>query len=255
MNDVGELRATAAGPADMQSAAETAAPHGSPSQIPGHGPEAVSEAVAQVNFAHEDAMSSRPAATCSSSLAADTTAPGTPEQPSLQTAGTGSEVKREYTKGAQIDACPPRGCLEALSLVPHWSRLGSYSRWSHAAGRDPPIINTEAPETARVGEKADWPETNAKVFRKQVASFEIPSQLVKPGIEMLKVSAKSARRVKPRMLWLEIGGETPDDGELGLELGVGIVGGQDVRLCWEKGGAGIGERKSFNAMQNSLLTP
>lgn len=57
---------------------------------------------------------------------------------------------------------------------------------------------------------------------------------------MLKVSAKSARRVKPRKVWLELGGATPDDGELGLEVGVGLVGGQDVRLCWEKNGLGIG---------------
>lgn len=47
--------------------------------------------------------------------------------------------------------------------------------------------------------------------------------------------------MKPRKLWLEVGGETPEDGELGLELGVGMVGGQDVRLCWEKNGLGIGE--------------
>lgn len=58
---------------------------------------------------------------------------------------------------------------------------------------------------------------------------------------MLKVSRKSARRVKPRKMWLEVGSETPEDGELGLEVGVGMVGGQDVRLCWEKNGLGIGE--------------
>lgn len=58
---------------------------------------------------------------------------------------------------------------------------------------------------------------------------------------MLKVSIKSARRVKPRKMWLEVGSETPEDGELGLEVGVGMVGGQDVRLCWEKNGLGIGK--------------
>jgi phosphatidylinositol phospholipase C delta len=57
---------------------------------------------------------------------------------------------------------------------------------------------------------------------------------------MLKVSAKSARRVKPRKVWLELGNETPEDGEIGLEVGVGVVGGQDVKLCWEKNGKGLG---------------
>lgn len=59
-------------------------------------------------------------------------------------------------------------------------------------------------------------------------------------MEMLKVSAKSARRVKPRRVWLELASETPEDGEMGLEVGIGVVGGQDVRLCWEKNGAGLG---------------
>ena len=58
---------------------------------------------------------------------------------------------------------------------------------------------------------------------------------------MLKVSAKSARRVKPRKVWLELGSETPEDGEIGLEVGVGVVGGQDVKLCWEKNGRGLGK--------------
>ncbi|GAA5947791.1 hypothetical protein JCM10213_002114 [Rhodosporidiobolus nylandii] len=77
-------------------------------------------------------------------------------------------------------------------------------------------------------------------------AFEIPHELVKPGMEMLKVSAKSARRVKPRRVWLELGNETPDDGEVGLEVGVGLVGGQDVRLCWEKNGGGLGFARSSN---------
>lgn len=59
-------------------------------------------------------------------------------------------------------------------------------------------------------------------------------------MEMLKVSAKSARRVKPRRVWLELASETPEDGELGLEVGIGVVGGQDVRLCWEKNGGALG---------------
>jgi phosphatidylinositol phospholipase C delta len=59
-------------------------------------------------------------------------------------------------------------------------------------------------------------------------------------MEMLKVSAKSARRVKPRRVWLELASENPEDGELGLEVGIGVVGGQDVRLCWEKNGGALG---------------
>lgn len=104
-----------------------------------------------------------------------------------------------------------------------------------------PIINTEAPSPVLQDTASIESKLARTSIRKQNAPFEIPSQLVKPGIEMLKVSAKSARRVKPRKLWLEIGGDTPDDGEVGLEIGVGVVGGQDVRLCWDKGGAGIGE--------------
>ncbi|GAA5938629.1 phosphatidylinositol phospholipase C [Sporobolomyces koalae] len=76
--------------------------------------------------------------------------------------------------------------------------------------------------------------------------FTIPPKLVKPGIEMLKVSVKSARRVKPRRVWLELGHDTPEDGEIGLEVGVGVVGGQDVKLCWEKNGRGLGFTRSDN---------
>ncbi|GAA5900925.1 hypothetical protein JCM6882_005980 [Rhodosporidiobolus microsporus] len=86
------------------------------------------------------------------------------------------------------------------------------------------------------------PTSSRSSFR---GAFTIPQQLVKPGMEMLKVSAKSARRVKPRRAWLELASETPDDGELGLEVGIGVVGGQDVRLCWEKGG-GLGFARSAN---------
>ena len=78
-------------------------------------------------------------------------------------------------------------------------------------------------------------------FTRAPPPFTIPQTLVRPGVEMLKVSAKSARRVKPRKFWLELGNETPEDGEIGLEVGVGVVGGQDVKLCWEKNGRGLGE--------------
>ncbi|GAA5905003.1 hypothetical protein JCM8208_007657 [Rhodotorula glutinis] len=81
---------------------------------------------------------------------------------------------------------------------------------------------------------------------RQSGTFTIPVELVKPGMEMLKVSAKSARRVKPRRVWLELASETPDDGEMGLEVGIGVVGGQDVRLCWEKNGPGLGFSRSPN---------
>lgn len=104
----------------------------------------------------------------------------------------------------------------------------------------PPIINSEAPAAVPGTYAAAFVPTELPPPKAPRKPFEIPSQLVKPGVEMLKVSAKSARRVKPRKLWLEVGSETPDDGELGLEVGVGVVGGQDVRLCWEKGGIGIG---------------
>ncbi|KAK4046979.1 hypothetical protein OIO90_006371 [Microbotryomycetes sp. JL221] len=108
---------------------------------------------------------------------------------------------------------------------------------------DEPFVDNDSapiatPEDA--SDKASAPQNRA---RRTSFTFVIPPRLVKPGIEMLKVSAKSARRAKPRKMWLEIGGDWPDDGELGLEVGVGLVGGQDVRLCWEKGGLGIGGKK------------
>ncbi|GAA6059835.1 hypothetical protein JCM10212_003747 [Sporobolomyces blumeae] len=88
--------------------------------------------------------------------------------------------------------------------------------------------------------------SRAPSYSRAPAPFEIPPSLVKPGVEMLKVSAKSARRVKPRRVWLELGNETPEDGEIGLEVGVGVVGGQDVKLCWEKNGRGLGFTRSDN---------
>ena len=121
-----------------------------------------------------------------------------------------------------------------------------------SAAHDLPIINTEAPSPDPCITASNSARDIPKAPRKQAAAFEIPAQLVKPGVEMLKVSAKSARRVKPRKLWLEVGGETPDDGELGLEVGVGVVGGQDVRLCWEKGGTGIGANPELGYARTRL---
>lgn len=53
----------------------------------------------------------------------------------------------------------------------------------------------------------------------------IPPSLLKPGTEMLKVSAKSTRRVQTKKIW--------------LELGSGFGSG-DIRLCWDKNGRGVG---------------
>ncbi|SCZ95335.1 BZ3500_MvSof-1268-A1-R1_Chr11-2g03440 [Microbotryum saponariae] len=76
-------------------------------------------------------------------------------------------------------------------------------------------------------------------IRRHSSAFVIPDQLARPGMEMLKVSAKSARRAKPRNMWLDVGAAGSEDGEMGLEIGIGLVGGQDVRLCWEKNGFGL----------------
>lgn len=56
----------------------------------------------------------------------------------------------------------------------------------------------------------------------------IPLALQKPGIEMLKVSVKSSRRVKSRKAWLEMGtrGSSYDT--------------EDIRVCWEKNSRGVG---------------
>ncbi|GAA5905492.1 phosphatidylinositol phospholipase C [Sporobolomyces salmoneus] len=99
--------------------------------------------------------------------------------------------------------------------------------------------------SSRPSTASSSPRSNSFTSRAP-APFTIPSQLGKPGVEMLKVSAKSGRRVKPRKVWLELGHETPEDGEIGLEVGVGVVGGQDVKLCWEKNGRGLGFTRSEN---------
>ncbi|KDE02325.1 hypothetical protein MVLG_07108 [Microbotryum lychnidis-dioicae p1A1 Lamole] len=80
-------------------------------------------------------------------------------------------------------------------------------------------------------------------IRRHSSAFVIPAQLARPGMEMLKVSAKSARRAKPRNMWLDVGAAGSEDGEMGLEIGIGLVGGQDVRLCWEKNGFGLGSKR------------
>lgn len=57
---------------------------------------------------------------------------------------------------------------------------------------------------------------------------------------MLKVSAKSARRVKPRRVWLETVNDQDGETDVGLEANFGGVSNQEVKLCWEKNGAGLG---------------
>ncbi|GAA5862371.1 hypothetical protein JCM3774_002495 [Rhodotorula dairenensis] len=80
-------------------------------------------------------------------------------------------------------------------------------------------------------------------------AFRLPAQLIKPGIELLKVSSKSARRVKPRRVWLETIHDIKDrdsGADLGVELDLGGVSKQEVKLCWEKNGAGLGFGRSAN---------
>lgn len=63
------------------------------------------------------------------------------------------------------------------------------------------------------------------------------SALARPGVEMLKVSTKSSRRVKNRRVWLETAsaGGTSDDELIDRLGGVLQAGsGSAVRLCWEK---------------------
>lgn len=54
----------------------------------------------------------------------------------------------------------------------------------------------------------------------------IPPSLLKPGTEMIKVSAKSTRRVQTKKVW--------------LELGSGFGSG-DIRICWDKSSRGVGQ--------------
>ncbi|BGP57478.1 hypothetical protein JCM8202v2_005122 [Rhodotorula sphaerocarpa] len=65
-------------------------------------------------------------------------------------------------------------------------------------------------------------------------------------MEMLKVSAKSARRVKPRRVWLETVNDQDGETDVGLEANFGGVSNQEVKLCWEKNGAGLGFGRSAN---------
>ncbi|BGP72999.1 hypothetical protein NBRC10513v2_006403 [Rhodotorula toruloides] len=152
--------------------------------------------------------------------------PPSPSSPPLPTdEGTGGATR------AQAGAAP----LQAALLQPETS--SGTAELPPTAPSDSPAASAPTPPP---------PITPRSSFSRQSATFEIPAQLVKPGMEMLKVSAKSARRVKPRRVWLELASETPEDGEMGLEVGIGVVGGQDVRLCWEKNGAGLGFARTPN---------
>ncbi|GAA6016812.1 hypothetical protein JCM10207_003260 [Rhodosporidiobolus poonsookiae] len=118
---------------------------------------------------------------------------------------------------------------------------GTQSSSPATAGGDWVVVPPQP--TQDVLSKPTPPPTSSRASFK--GTFSIPQQLTEK-MEMLKVSAKSARRVKPRKVWLELASETPEDGELGLEVGVGVVGGQDVRLCWEKNTGGLGFSRSNN---------
>lgn len=87
------------------------------------------------------------------------------------------------------------------------------------------------------------------------SAFRVPAQLIKPGIELLKVSSKSARRVKPRRVWLEtINDKDRDGADLGVELDLGGVSKQEVKLCWEKNGAGLGKLQLCAGGRSSTLS-
>lgn len=69
---------------------------------------------------------------------------------------------------------------------------------------------------------------------------------------MLKVSAKSAQRVKTRRMWLEVGaGGSGGEVEL-MGRGLGMNSGDDVRICWEKSGRGGSESASFGVPGSQL---
>ena len=63
----------------------------------------------------------------------------------------------------------------------------------------------------------------------------IPPSLLKPGTEMIKVSAKSTRRVQTKKVW--------------LELGSGFGSG-DIRICWDKNSRGVGQYYSSQSLHS-----
>ncbi|KAL8291858.1 hypothetical protein RQP46_002116 [Phenoliferia psychrophenolica] len=74
--------------------------------------------------------------------------------------------------------------------------------------------------------------------RRRSHAVAIPCALLKPGVEMLKVSAKSARRPKSRRLWLEVPSTGKDQPR--TEVGLGQRAMSNVRICWEKNWRGVG---------------
>lgn len=77
------------------------------------------------------------------------------------------------------------------------------------------------------------PQQHPIQSRRRSVALAIPPQLVKPGMEMLKISTKSSRRVKSRKIWLERGGDDqPTSGAA-----------KDLKLCWEKSWRGVGPRR------------
>lgn len=111
------------------------------------------------------------------------------------------------------------------------------------------------------------PSTSRPIItsRKTSTLLTIPPRLLKPGIEMLKVSAKSARRVKSRKVWLELTNTSCLKKELDLLdidniVGEGCIGSnskrilsQDIRICWEKSTRGVGSNKREASIPLSSL--
>jgi len=87
--------------------------------------------------------------------------------------------------------------------------------------------------------------------RPRPSAVVLPAELLHPGVEMLKVSAKSARRVKPRRVWLQAVST-----EGGAGSGAGPQGAREaaeLAICWEKSGRTVGKYKSCSARYASAL--
>ncbi|KAM0751272.1 PLC-like phosphodiesterase [Meredithblackwellia eburnea MCA 4105] len=76
--------------------------------------------------------------------------------------------------------------------------------------------------------------------RRRSNPLSLPPALLKPGMDMLKVSHKSARRVKTKKLWLEVPSTVEASGSTASVGGIGTRTLANVRLCWEKNWRGVG---------------
>lgn len=74
--------------------------------------------------------------------------------------------------------------------------------------------------------------------RRRSQAVAIPAALLKPGMEMLKLSGKAGRRPKSRRLWLEVPVSLKEGSPGDVELGQRAMG--NVRICWEKNWRGVG---------------